>query len=575
MKPLLSILLLLACLSADAATYKVSVQGNGAQTNSFSWFATNSFQPGDNIYLETINNTNLPALNYSGTASQPISLIFDTGSGFSSPTLQNTTYWITLSGQSNIVVNGQGATIACTSNGTLAANGGSMPYDNSLAGIVAYGCQNITIENLNIRNIYQRQTNTEAAPAQGFGSDIACSGSGITVSNCTIGEAANGFYYLYGTPGNSNITLIRNTFTNHVWDIAIAAGSTTNAATITNITIISNAIHLGDMYETGGCVTGGGGTDLGLHRDGIIFFNYATNFTGYQANTTIAYNSFSSGQNPLSQCAGSAAIFFDGPQVFTQCSNVVIYNNLSTLPYPLSWSGGGGMLMGSGTNVLIANNTCVAWFANGNYGGGGGITLVGNNARCYNNYIANYNPFGYSAYIWNTGGTNDAWANTLPGFIYNMSTAYSDWNVYNFVSGNFDAFTVSTFDITNIGTALQISTANDWADWTNLWITTVGSTNFDLHSSTNSPLWASTNTWVPATNDTVMHGQGVNLTAYGITNDYFGNPRPTTGAWDIGYAVASASPPPPIPAVLNLTLSPTGSINATLSTNGQINAVVQ
>lgn len=45
--------------------------------------------------------------------------------------------------------------------------------------------------------------------------------------------------------------------------------------------------------------------------------------------------------------------------------------------------------------------------------------------------------------------------------------------------------------------------------------------------------------------DTAAIGQGVNLTALGITTDRFGNTRPASGAWTIGAVEGGEEPPAP------------------------------
>jgi hypothetical protein len=78
-----------------------------------------------------------------------------------------------------------------------------------------------------------------------------------------------------------------------------------------------------------------------------------------------------------------------------------------------------------------------------------------------------------------------------------------------------------------------------WTDWTNkVWFPGV---KFDQHSSTNEPLF-NTVTFQPLTNDTVLIGQGTNLTSWGITNDFYGNTRPATGPWTIGAFQEAGAP---------------------------------
>lgn len=86
----------------------------------------------------------------------------------------------------------------------------------------------------------------------------------------------------------------------------------------------------------------------------------------------------------------------------------------------------------------------------------------------------------------------------------------------------------------------------EWASgqgaWPSLWYNPAGypgvaiyrmADGYEANSTTNQPLLNMV-TYQPLTNDTVLIGRGTNLTAFGITNDFYGNPRPAGGAWTIG-----------------------------------------
>jgi hypothetical protein len=55
---------------------------------------------------------------------------------------------------------------------------------------------------------------------------------------------------------------------------------------------------------------------------------------------------------------------------------------------------------------------------------------------------------------------------------------------------------------------------------------------YETLSQTNYPLLSAT--YAPLTNDVVLITNGVNLTYLGITNDFYGSPRPSSGAWTVG-----------------------------------------
>ena len=154
--------------------------------NSANWGTGGSqIGPGTTVHLVgTLTNTF--TAQGSGTAANPITIFFEPNAMFSAPTLPNNSTWMGLGGQSWITIDGGvNGLIQLTDNGTVSANGGTLDYANNVCAINAFPIQNVTIQNLCISNMYNRQTNTE--PIQGGGQDgsaVYWSGSGLTVSNC-------------------------------------------------------------------------------------------------------------------------------------------------------------------------------------------------------------------------------------------------------------------------------------------------------------------------------------------------------------------------------------------------------
>ena len=180
MKALLATLLSFA-LSASAATVNWT---NTAGMNS------TAYGPGDTINLwGTFTNTF--TITNSGTAGNPITFYFEPGAKFSAPTFSGN--WINLDAQSWITIDGGGhGVIELTDNGTSVANGGTHTYQNSVTALYGAGAgvNNITLENLTIRNLYKRQTNTEAQVSTTAA--IYFIGSGLTYSNLFIDSAMSG-----------------------------------------------------------------------------------------------------------------------------------------------------------------------------------------------------------------------------------------------------------------------------------------------------------------------------------------------------------------------------------------------
>ena len=110
-----------------------------------------------------------------------------------------------------------------------------------------------------------------------------------------------------------------------------------------------------------------------------------------------------------------------------------------------------------------------------------------------------------------------------------------DYNIYPVGSGQ-SAFELGV--VQGWGSANQYevtSLLNTLSQWQSL------GPQFDPHSTTNIPN-LNTNTWSPLAPDTVARGAGTNLSAY-FTNDFYGNPRPANGPWDIGAAAYSTNIP--------------------------------
>ena len=522
------------CFSADFwIAQNATGSGSGADTNDCMALATvNSTwpaSPGDTVHLcGTLTNT--LTVGSSGSAANPITVHFEPNAKFSAPTLSNNGAWI-ICGQNNIVLDGgSNGLIQLTDNGTIAANGGIFDYNNNVAGIVA-ASQNLLIENLAIRNIYQRTTNSEPIQGSGDGNDISLSGSGITISNCVLGEAMNSLMDTYSSTLSSNLTVTHCVLTNYNHGITLGAGSGVTPV-FNNVFITHNTFLGGDMFESPD------GTELGLHRNPIFFFNESTDKTdpvlcGCISNIVIAYNFIEHGWHPQSSVAGSGAMFFD-TYTSTMERHVRVYNNISTLAYPLHWSGGGGLISGDGTDVLVANNTAIAGNS-GSYYGAGEVSGDGTNVLVYNNIVVSSTGLTLSTYADTTG-------HSPPDIAHWLSGLYSDYNICNGQGGN------SFYEVifSNGGSTYSAWLMDTFAQWTNN-MTSLTGHGVDLHSTTATVQLGAN--FAPLTNDVVAIGNGTNLTAFGITDDFAGNPRPSTGPWTIGaYEGTSAISAPTISA---------------------------
>jgi hypothetical protein len=646
MKRHLSILISAFCflLSIFPATSQIYVSqaGAGAQTGadagdaySAAWLNGNSstLLPGQTVHLIGPITTPL-GLYASGVPGSPITYHFDAGACLSNQTLTVNAAFLTVDYRSNVVIDGGGSgSIQLTGNGTVSANGGTCAAGNGgIAGISAYGANNVTIQNLVISNMFNRQTNSEPPVPYGDGTGIYWLGFGLTVSNCIVTGCSSAILGIYGAPTvGSNFVVTGCTVTNCNHGI-ILGGADTN---FNNVSITRNIVSLGDMFQSTdasafsyaltngtnsaiatcsaaqiapggtpswwqpatnlltqfywnpsqtwtnpvntvitGCYTNaardaiafdtnGNGyagllpldcisgqftnmwfsnyygywnpyfnPDQSFHRDPIFLYN--TDAVGCVSNILIAGNFITVGVNPLSTSAGTGAIFLNSSSF--NFAHVRVYNNISTLAQGMSWSGGNsGGISAIGTDVLVANNTMVFWKTNGNYGVGGFFSFGGSNCYSFNNIICSGD--GVWAVAWYYVGG-------MPGTLANVATAFSgmtsDFNVWNGQQSYPFVHFVESVYTNNNATLTLTATDNYQADFhgfTNIYSPANGF-NWEQHSTTNSVQLAAN--FAPLSTDTVANGNGTNLTAWGITNDYAGNARPSSGNWTIGAYQTSA-----------------------------------
>jgi hypothetical protein len=546
---------------AEASDFYVAQNTTGSGSGSdpsdcLSLASVNSIWParaGDTIHLVgTLTNT--LTIGGSGTAGSPTTIYFEPNAKFSAPTLAITVNFINMDSRSWIVIDGgSNGLLELTDNGTA----GNYDYQNNAVAVygASAGVDHVTIKNLSIRNLYQRTTNTDSGTAQA----IYIIGSDVTYSNLTLGEAYDGIRQSYTPSVTSNLTIVNCTFTNYNHAIEIGAGASVSPA-IENIIIENSVFQSGDMFET---YSGG---EVGLHRNAIFIFDESGMggfnrgvYTGCISNLIIAGNYIKHGWHPLGTAAGSGAMFFDGGSYF----HVRVFNNVSTLAYPLQWSGGGGLVNGQGTDVLVANNTAIMWQTNGVYGGSGsgsfqGLTIGGTNVWCYNNVDVGGSGIWITAWV-SVGNLT----NNLPTLAWAEQGIISDYNIYNGQNGN--SFVNMVVETNGLLTETLLDSFSQWRNTYSI----ANGFNFDAHSTTASVQLNSN--FQPLSTDTVAIGHGTNLTAFaiadnlpGLTNDFAGNPRPATGNWTIGAYNASGSSPAPLVSLVALPASITNGQSSTL-----------
>jgi hypothetical protein len=442
----------------------------------------------------------------SGTSGSPITLIAETGAILQAP------YWgaggaISGSG-SYITINGNNAgTIQATANGTKLANqapAGCNAASCTVAINIA-NCSNCIVSGWTIANIYVNvPPNDESAIAGGSAGIFWNGGSSVTISGNTVHDAK--WCILYGYPPGTtaqNINISGNT--EYDCDHGVAVYSDDPGAALTGLTVSNNTIHDGANWDD----TPPGGGSPSNHHDGI-------HISPVQSGATLAnaqvFNNYIYG-NWGTNC--NSFIYSEADPGSGTITGMVIFNNLLVNGSAANTCANGLIQDYGNQNTVIANNTLVGSGNGTGTGSATGIILEESapyQTKVVNNIITNF----LNAYYVAQG-------NSLPA---------SD---YNDLSSN-----------ANIADVWGTSCCATLASWQ----TQTGSP--DPHSVTTNPALSSA--YIPATGLT-----GSNLSNLGFSaldKDKAGNPRPASGAWNIGAYQSGGTPPPAVPVITSFTASP-------------------
>jgi hypothetical protein len=383
----------------------------------------------------------------------------------------------------------------------------------------------ITIDNLKVQNIGQ---------AYYFKDDklfVVANKEGIRITNCTIAPNVRVAIWAYSTtPGvtYSDFTFDHNDISSVSWGIAVA--TTAVGAVMANVNIYNNTIH---DFTTQMCG--------GVHGDGIITYNGAVGtgtVTPINIYNNVWYGDFhvdgtkpSCVDNdtppsvkcitgpPLNPCGMNAWIFMQDEENAT----INIYNNVASYTNARGWLDGAPTQM----NALLTLM---------------GDTGYSNNYYVYNNsfwadvwvdhglYLANTSSFIFKNNI--IVGTDHVLMPTDNTSCLAF-TADADYNAYyNWVSS----------------LAAMPAACGGFQTWTQYHLTN----GKEPHSMNANPLFVS------STNLNLQSGSpAINAATnlYSVfTADAAGNPRPASGAWDMGaYEYQATAPRPNPPTNLRVT----------------------
>ena len=420
----------------------------------------------------------------SGSSGQPVTIYFDPGALLTAPYWQHAidlsnTHYVTVDGGSN-------GTIENTANGTALAN-----QKGSMA-ISASNCSYCEMRNLTVQNLYVR-TGNACEVDQTLVNAIRFGGADhVTIDNNVIHDVG---WAILGSVNYETIT------GNDIYNIDHGIQFGSESSTLSGIVVHDNHIHdfaLWDSTPQTDC----------YHHDGIHGFGGTSSVVTDFA----AYNNVFDGQTGANF---NQQIFLEGindgtPWTSSPNSLQFVYNNVFSTSAPSESIAGLGSIGGNG---IFVNNTVIGsnpTYTSACVGFGNSSTLTPG-ATVENNAVGGCGILVSSA--------SPAGNFTVAAFDYN---AYANCQNYNCFFTDYN------------GVSIDVS---DFATWQT-------KSGFDAHSFANTASATYFNLdakYQPQTGSPLV-GAGTNLSSLCATNsslaalckDKNGNPRPATGAWNIG-----------------------------------------
>lgn len=230
------------------------------------------------------------------------------------------------------------------SNGTIenTANGDGMANQQDTIAVSAYACQNCTMRNVKISNIYVHNNPASQTTDETRKSCLEFSGSNWTINNNKINDA--GWCFLHGyTNGDTNIQIYNNEIANFTHGYALM-GTQSGGPAITNVFFHDNYLHDTANWDTNAC---------NYHHGGMHVFGA----NGSTINGLHVYNNFFGGD--WGRCQ-TGQVFVEAGANDAGLSNSVWFNNvfMETGTGP-SYTGMFGLFSGKSGTTKVLNNTCV------------------------------------------------------------------------------------------------------------------------------------------------------------------------------------------------------------------------
>ncbi len=427
------------------------------------------------------------------------------GSGFTTSTLLSNTVFRSL-----IFTNFGGSA-------TLPVDGGSAVPPNGGYGILLTGgAQNVIARDCIFTQLgYWYNTKPmDANSLNGFGFRVAGDvGSGITITNCAFSRAFAGVSF--ATQSTTNVLIVNSTFTDSfVWGVVISPAR--DNGSVSGVDIHGSTFT--DFYQLSSQWTG---YLPQPHIDGI--FCFVGGGPAYTNITWVGMNIYKNLFSSASYNNGTAAIYFNYGPGGNIYNNVFNQSGMANGAVAVS----GGITAGSTPQqVNVFNNSFVDYQSEEIFVRTESSTWAPGKVTAYNNVFAH-----------TYGGTSDDFINGVDEGSLGDAYVWTNWlwNFNLYKKWNYNSTADSTHPLLYWGVngaygykSLSQMHSEGGAELNGL----VGDPLYTngLHLSAGSP----------------AIGAGTNLTALalpGLNSDFDGNPRPATGAWDIGAYAGTTKPP--------------------------------
>jgi len=280
-----------------------------------------------------------------GSAGNPITLRFDSNAQLSAP------YWAPSSGGQGCggaicMYNRSYLTVDGGSNGIIqnTANGDGLAHQQQSEGFEATSCNNCTIQNLSIENIYVHPTNGTGSIDQTQMRCISFSGSNWNINNNKMHDAGWCLFQAYSN-GDTNTNISGNNIYNidHGWMLA-----TSSANRYTNAFFHDNQMHDTANWDAGGCP---------YHHDGIHTFGTGgSSMSGVYVYNNYFYGNWGSCPTGFIFVEGGGSSTPSHMQSSAWWNNVLIVNTSSPIVNTNGWF---DLASGDSGNQQVFNNTIV------------------------------------------------------------------------------------------------------------------------------------------------------------------------------------------------------------------------